>query len=75
MANTELNPRCDDTAPTDWRNGGGLYICVEALKSGSFVAAICNLGKADDTPSCAGFQTLNDGMITTTSTDDCPRAA
>ncbi len=75
-AGTQLNTRCDDAAPTGWRNGGGLYICVEALKTGNFVAAICNLGQASgDTPTCAAFQTLNDGMITTTTTDPCPREA
>ncbi len=70
--NAQLNARCDDGSPSGWRNGGAVVICVEALTKGNFVAGICNLGKADDTPACAtGFTTLNSGMI---GSADCPMA-
>ncbi len=75
-ASTEMNTRCDDTAPTGWRNGGGLYICVKSLRTRTYVAAICNLGQmSGDTPTCANFQTLNGHLITTNPTDPCPRQA
>ncbi len=73
VANSDMNAKCDDPSPSTWGKGGALYICVEALKAGEFVAAICSKGVDTDTPDCAAFQTLNGDMITTTSTD-CPIA-
>ncbi len=71
-ASAILNARC--AATDEFRNAGGVYICVEALKSGQFVAAICQQGTVTETPLCAtdfSMTQLNGGSIAVDSAD-CP---
>ncbi len=74
IANAVLiqNARCDQT--DGFCNGGALYICVEALKKGNLVAAICQKGFDDDTPRCANnFADLQlNGHMITGPGGDCP---
>ncbi len=67
--------RCDKT--DGYINGGAIYICVEALKKGIIVAAICQIGFENYRPRCAtdfANQQINGHMITGPG-GDCPMEA